>query len=383
MKIGLLLVRSVLYPALSFDLADGLRSSLEANGITGTELLTESIDLAAKDQLIYSKAEHLILAGASVVVAYINPMSAEFIQPLFENSGTILLVLDSGYHYPTKIKKYTNTYYISLQGALCCRIAARMAAAEGSQNFAYACSFYDAGYRSGDAYTNGIQAGGGQLVFNHVTALDKKNFDLAPLLNEVQGGKADTVMAAFCGDMAQDFLEGAKQTNLFALAKVYGSSFMAEEIWLDKMDYPGHDWMAAVPWSQKLDNPENQAFLKAMQKKNPNKANIFSLIAWEAGMFISKITNSGQEPPQAVKELEGTTFQSPRGTLFVNPETHFIDAPVYSATVVQNEGSGKCRLEHLQLVDYTEEERSFFYKDVENLSPVTNSWLNAYACIDS
>lgn len=383
MKIGLLLPRSVLYPAIAFDMLDGMKTGLQAKGVSDFEIVTANIGLAAKDDEIYKSCEQLLMGGAGVVMAYINPVSAEFIHPLFENSGSLLLVLDSGYHFPTSLKKLSHAFYLSLQGTLCCRVTGRMAMEAGYKDFAFVASFYDAGYRSGYTFSTSLTGRGGNILFNHITALKRSEFTLEPLTNFLDNNAESGVLASFCGDMAEDFLREAAKLNILGSRQIFGSPFMAEEIWLGKIPYPGHDWTCAAPWATTLDNAENKTFVADMENVRAGKANVFSLLTWEAAIFISEILKTGLSPEKSVAEMEGKTLLTPRGEVRISADKHMTEAPVYKAVVTKDGATGNCRVGEMTEVAYTEEERELFYNDIQSLTTNANTWLNAYACLDS
>jgi branched-chain amino acid transport system substrate-binding protein len=379
-KIGLLLPRSVIYPSINFDIVDGMRAGLLHKGCDQHQFVTASIGIAAKNDEVYARCEQLLMDGVDTVVAYVNPSTAEFIHPLFTGSGKTLIVLDSGMHFPSA-EPLTHAFFVSLQGALCCRVSARMAVRSGIFSNAFTCSFYDAGYRTSFAFTDSLDRAGGNIVFNHITALKRSEFTLEPLANHLQENPSHGVLAGFCGDMAEDFFKAGKELDLFAKYTIWGSPYMTEELWLDKMPYPGGNMKTSVTWARSLDTPVNQNFMQALNK--PGKANIFSVIAWEAGTLIAEAAQDLSIEGTTAK-WAGSNFEGPRGKLFVNPETHFVEAPVYLAEVVKQPDNEFCRLIIRSEADCTEDERQLLQENIVLLSKeVLNSWYNAYPCLDS
>lgn len=376
MKIALLLPRSVIYPSISFDIMDGLKSSLKKMGDDGKhEIVTASIGVGSNDKEIYSSCEQLLFNDADIVIGYINPDTAEFIQPLFESSRKLLIVLDSGYHFQNFEKKLSNVFFISLESSLCSRVIVRKAIEEGQYKFAFTCSFYDAGYRSPYAFSTAIEDKGGSIHYNHVTALKKVDFNLAPLEEFLEKNDNISLVASFCGDMAEDFFRESSKLKNISSSKIYASGFTAEESWLNKISYPGYTWSCAIPWSANLTNEANQEFVTIMKNIHEQKANIFSLLGWEAGLFIS--ISNGQS-------LDNITIDSPRGKVRINPNTGSSEAIVYYATVVKNEATGNCILENITEVTDLEEERERLNYHILALQNTTNnSWFNSYACLDS
>lgn len=376
MKIALLLTRSVIYPSMAFDIMDGFKSSLKKLGIDEKhEIVSANIGVGGKNEEIYICCEQLLLNNTDIVVAYINPLAAEFINPLFENSGKSLIVIDSGYQFPHFHGKLSNTHFISLEGNLCSRVIVNKAVEEGKKHFAFTCSFYDAGYRPPYTFSTSAEEKGALVCYNHVTPLQKSDINLAPLAEYLEQNTDVALLASFCGDMAQDFFRDAAKFESITAATTYGSGFTAEEFWLNKIPHPGYDWSCAVPWSIHLLNKQNQEFVTTMENIRANKANVFSLLGWEAGLFIA--ASNG-------KSLDKITINSPRGNVFMNSETGFSEAPVYYAQVAKNEKTGNCILENIKEVNNLSEERVRLQQHiiaVQNES--SNSWFNAYACLES
>lgn len=365
---------------MSFDIMDGLRAGLRHAGSPELQLSSLNIGVGAKNEEIYARCEQLLMDGADIIIAYINPQSAEFIHPLFPASNRLLLVFDSGAHFPASTAALSHAFYLSLQSSLCCRAAARLARNAG-EKFAFTCSFYDAGYRSGFAFSKGLEENGGNIVFNHITALKRDEFSLEALSGHMQQQNTDGILASFCGDMTEDFFREGATRGLFRDYPVFGSSFMGEEQWLDKLPWPGGDFSTVVPWARDLDLPENKAFTG--QWTQPGKANVFSLLAWEAASVIARVLAAQVNGREAATLLEDTSWDSPRGQVRLNAVTHQLEAPLYQALVTQNEQTGFCRLQSLGALSFTEEERNKLHHDIDTFTGHANTWFNAYPCLES
>jgi len=380
MKIGLLLPRSVIYPSIAFDLHDGFRAYLKKQGLEADyQIVSVNIGVGGKHDEIYAKCEQLLLDGAEIVAGYINPMAAQFIHPLFESTGRKLLVLDSGYHFPPFAGKLSNAYFISLQGNLCSRAITRKATAQGHKDFAFTCSFYDAGYRIPYSYAMSVAEQGGSIVFNHVGPLKKTEFTLQPLATYLDNNEGTALLTSYCGDMTEDFFREGRQYGFFARHSVYGTGFMAEEGWISRIPHSGNDWYSAVPWSLKLDTPENREFIATLGKTgNGPKANLFSLLGWEAAQVITGTQNLSEDI------ADGYAYTSPRGAVHINPVTRFTEAPVYYATVTKDEATGSGCLTDVVVVEGLEADRAALDKNImAMLDETANSWFNSYACLDS
>ena len=336
------------------------------------EIVSAGIGVAAKNEEIYEQCEQFLLSGTDIIIGYMNPFSAEFVHSLFESSGKTLIVLDSGYHFPKFSKKLSNAWFISLQGGLCTRVITHKAIEDGFRNFAFSCSFYDAGYRPSYIYAAAAEEKGGSIVFNHITALKRSDFTLKPLTEFLEKEQETAVLATFCGDMAEDFFAGSSEKA--GSYKVYGAGFTSDETWLGKITYPGYDWNAAIAWSKNLETAENKTFVNIMNGIKYGKANLFSLLGWEAAQLIG-LENT---------EFDGMAIQSPRGKVYINPENGFSEADVYYATVSKDDDTGNCLLKNIRVASITETERKGLERNIEYIRTVeANTWLNAYACLES
>jgi len=375
------LPKSVIYTSINFDMMSGLRGGLAEAGINDIEIKTENIGIGGNDKQIYTVCEQMLMAGINIVAGYVNPATAEKLAPLFVNGNGLFISLDAGYHYPSSLSKPSHVFYISLQGALCCRITTRMALAAGAKKMAYTSSYYEAGYRSAYAFYKGLEDEQGEITMNHITKLNRREFSLAPLEEHVKNGGTDAIFASFCGDMLQDFCVASAKDNIFAESVVYGAPFMGEEQWLEQCPYPGVDIKVCVPWGRELDNEENKKMTKVLNEKK-QKANVFSVLGWEAGVVIAAALGAG-DTDAAIALLEGYSFNSPRGEVRLDADTHQCHAPVYEAVVQKNEQTEDCRLTIGNESPYTAAQRQRHEHDISSIQGAFTSWVNAYACLES
>jgi branched-chain amino acid transport system substrate-binding protein len=379
-KIGLLLPKSVIYPAMSFDIMGGLRCGLAEAGAADTEIKVDSIGVAGDDKQIYAACEKLLFDGASVVAGYVNPGSAEKLAPLFAGANALFIALDAGYHLPS-LQLQRHIFYLSLQGMLGCRMATHLAMADGLKNMAFTCSFYDSGYRAAFACNSALPDEGGNIMFNHITKLKRNEFTLEPLAEHLAASGAEAVFAAFCGDMLQDFFAVAAAGDVFKGTGLYGSPFVGDEVWLVQSLYPGVDVQVCVPWAMGVDNAANARFMAQLKAKNTN-INLFSLLGYEAAL-VAAAAMGAASTSEAIALLEGQVITSPRGAVTIDAATHQGHAPMYEAVVRRNEATGNCVLTVLRESGDTEELRGKMAADVTALEGPMTSWVNAYGCLDS
>ena len=380
-KIGLLLPRSVIYPTMSFDMMAGLRQGLAELGIKDAEIKTENAGLGAEPKDIYAACEKLIFDGCMVVLGYVNPVAAEALEPLFASAGGIFIALEAGYHFPLGgLNALPHVFTVSLDGVLCCRIMASTAAADGCKRMAYVGSFYEAGYRSVLGFHKGLEEAGGAISYNHITQLKRADFTLAPLLEHIESEHPDGVLASFCGDMLQDFCMAAAATPALAAYAIYGSAFMADEIWLAQCPYPGMDIQLATTWGSGLVNDANNKFKETMAA-NKQRVNIWSMIAWEASRLAAVALL--YDADGAIAALEALAYDGPRGHVAVSAATHRANSPVYTGRVIKDPQTNHCQLQIEGSSPFTADQRTALEDDINKFDGQATSWKNAYGCLES
>ena len=96
-RIGLLLPRSTDYPAMGYDMLDGLQSRLAADRDREYQFCTENIGFGENNEFSYSKAEKLFLHDKiDLLIAYCNSANAEALYQLASAFQKPLLILDAG-----------------------------------------------------------------------------------------------------------------------------------------------------------------------------------------------------------------------------------------------------------------------------------------------
>ena len=111
------------------------------------------------------------------------------------------------------------------------------------------------------------------------------------------------------------------------------------------------------------------------------RANIFSVLGWEAGQ-IAAAAFGAEEIDDRIRILEGLKYTSPRGEVVIDAATHNCHAPVYEAWVKRDEATGNCILIPIKESHCTEEQRGKLYKDIRDFDGQATSWQNAYGCLD-
>lgn len=372
-RIGFLMPRSTDYPAMGFDMLDGLRSQLELLGLDEIKLFTENISFGEDQALTYARAEKLLLQDdVQVLVAYSGLHNAEPLYSLSKASGKFFLFLDAGMQMPEE-DKVSGTWFISLQGLQACYMIGKIAG-DGEKKALMATSFYDGGYKGLFFTSKGLEDKGGSMLGHFVSKHKTSEFSIESYLELLETISPQVVVANFSIYLSELFLNALKEAGEKAVSiPFYCSPFMGEEQVLSKCNFPGGELNIVVPWSQELENDAQTLFVKTIKDKKNKTANIFHLLGWEAAQVIYRVLNHGQE------SLNDFSFESPRGRVAFNPKTQTTYAPLYKGMIVAD-NNGKCILRIDEKINISSHDHELIYN--EKQEGVNSGWKNNYFCAE-
>lgn len=380
--IGLLLPRSTFYNGLSFDLFEGVRSSLKHQGRDDIRVVTENIGFGTDKQMCYKAAEQLIMhENATVVLAYIGHRMAQVLRPLFQASNRLLIVLDSGANAPHEWPETPNIVYHSLHNAFGSWLSAKRAVGDGFTAGGMVTGYYDGGYLQTWGLCHGFTEAGGSIVFNHATGHNKQDFTMLPLKTHMDNNPGGALLSLFSGDYVQWYFEGLKEAFGDQELPIYLPPFAFEETMLNEAVYPGDHARGIAVWSYSLDNPANAEFIASVEESG-RSANLFSLLGWEGAIIGSyandRMRESKNNVVEAANSLNDFVFEGPRGEVSFHAATRHSMAPMYEARI-ENNGSDRCRMIiENKLENTTSDFETFVSAPMEN---AVSGWYNSYTCI--
>lgn len=356
---------------MGFDINDGIRLGLQHAGVSEVKIISDNVGFGEDSQLNHSKAEQLVMnEDVDLIVAYATSLNAESLYEFSKTASKPILFLDAGMEiFEAPISPLC--FHLTLQGLQACKIIGANAA-QGGKNIIAATSFYDGGYRGPWAIVSGIESSHGKVVANYVTVFKPEEFSVDPLIQFINNSGASAVTACFSMYLTELLMKGLKERSPNSTSlPFFCSPFMAEEVWLEKCDFPGGTFHTVVPWSSSLENPAQEALQNALIQKN-KKANLFSLLGWEAGLVVAQILNGG------VSSLENWSFESPRGTVTFNADTHCSFAPLYNGQIVAGEND-KAKLITTSKIDVTPEDHLTLFN--MRIDGEYTRWRNNYFSI--
>ncbi len=377
-RIGILLPRSTDYPAMGFDLLDGLRCKLAYDGIENVKTIPENIGFGEDKKLTYAKAEKLLMQDdVDCVVAYLSPANAASLYPLFDTAGKALIVLDPGMNYPAEAPG-RKALHISLQGLHSSYLSGKKAAEQGN-DVILATSFYDGGYGGPNAHAKGTRDGGAAIVHNYVSHYKESEFSVQPFIEAVRKKQDVRVAACFSSYLASLFVNNLSAEQLPEGLSFYCSSFMAEEQTLATYTLPDARFYAYVPWASVLEQESNTAFKDFIFQRKNKAANIFHLLGWEAGIVCARLLSDPARQNELLSEMtEGKwSYESPRGKVSFHPETQTAYAPLYFAEIMKD-NDAKVAIKIHDTVEIASDEHVKILQDRPD--GITSGWFNNYLC---
>jgi branched-chain amino acid transport system substrate-binding protein len=381
-SIGILLPGSTLYPSISMDFLQGIKSCFKFYQFGEVDYQVNIISYGLKDDEIYAAAEKLlVVSNVEVVVAFAGDYHAAKLSPLFAAAGKLLIITNAGANYPEAFTTpVSHTIFHSLNDCLCCFLTGKYAARqEGGHGAIMATSFFDGGYKHVHAINNAFVLSGGAIKHNFVSHYKKEEFNTEALTAFIKANpEVKKMLTVFSGDMARFFYEKMMEVTKECNLQWYGSPMMFDctpgDFAEPKPAVPGIS--GYTNWVPGLDMEANRAFQQYYKTENGKDANLFSMQGWENGLLLLEYLRQRKDAvntESAIDQLKGKPLSSPRGTISVNEKrfvlgpAHLVHATGFMELTVENSLSDVSEAWEEMLAQIPNEEFS--------------AWRNTYLCI--
>lgn len=371
MKIGILLPRSVEYPAMAFDLLDGLRINLRLQNLD-VQIYTENIGFGESPDITHAAAEKLVINhDVQLLIAYATSLNAETLYSFAATVGKPILFLDAGMEIFEQ-PPHPLCRHLTLQGLMACLLAGELAG-EGNKKVYAAASFLDGGYRGSWAFQKGIEKSGGMVAGHFVSNYQPAEFTLEQLTGQLKISEAQSVTASFSSYFLSLFLEHMQNAGEHAHSiPMYCSPFMADEQLLSGINFPGGIFHTVVPWATSLNGDANLKMTAAIQTEKGKTANIFHLLGWEAAIITKQILLN------SINDIDGWSYESPRGIVTFHPETKSAYAALYKGRIIAG-SNNRCTLDiGNEIAVSGEAHRALHFSRPDGMF---SRWKNNFFCI--
>lgn len=378
-KAAILLPSSGDYPLIALDIYDGCKSYLHEK-VPGIQIFTRNIGSGADEKYIYSQIENLLIEeDVKVIIAFLDNRYAELLQPIFNATGKILILLNMGTHLPAEVSIPTSVIELSFNESLLCWLTGLLAGKEKHLQGIMVSSYYDGGYPHCFAMVNGFTKGGGQIIDNAIISSGPSDFKPNGLGEKLQ--ESSTINTALCllsGEGAQLTFPVISRIQKNRELHVYASPVMIDEF--EKMasgnDTGNLQMKGYTSWMPALNLKANLEFKQKFNKLTGRTAGIFSLLGWETGLLLEQINTfftQGMQSRETIAGLKKIKFDSPRGALRISEKTQQSYSPFYLVSI------GK---------DFEVQTESTFMTtqaDLDNFNAIrpeglSSGWKNTYLC---
>jgi branched-chain amino acid transport system substrate-binding protein len=340
LKVGLVLPMTGVQGAVGREVSDGAKLYMTQHGDTVAGKKIELIvrdDQSVPDNAKRLTQELIVNDKVSFLGAGLTP-SAMSMAPLATEGKIPTVVMVSG----TSVVTERSPYYVRTSFTLGQQsgIIADWAIKNGSKKAVSVLSDWAPGAEAGKVFEAHFTKGGGQLLDTLKVPL--ANPDFSPFLQRARDLQPDTlfvfVPAGQAGTFARQFAErGLDKSGI----KLIGPGDIVDD---DDLPTTGDALLGVVTagiYSAAHPSELNKQYAAAYQKVSGHRANFISVGGYDGMNLIYaalKKTGGNTDADAIVNAMKGMTWESPRGTISIDPRTRDIVQNVYIRKIQKVDG---------------------------------------------
>lgn len=375
LKIGVLLPRSDMFPALGGDFLNGLKLILNSlDRSVSIQYIIESIGNATGDKFIRTAEKMILQESPDLTLSFCGIFRLAELTTIFNSYRKPLIHLDLGGNVLKKEHKSPYVLHHSLNLCEAAFRAGQYAAQQYGKKGALTASFYDGGYQLAHSFVKGFTEKGGEIVYNYVGPMDYKSETFEAMIQGLEANQPNVVFTLF------SYKEGAKVCKILAGSSLSGKipfvsiPLMTDE-YFNRENYGLEKMISVASWSFDEASPEMQGFLKAYKAQYSEAPNIMGLLGYEAGILVKNCMENHNGIPSKIAELlVKETINTPRGLLAFTSlyESYVPQLKVRKFQFNQTKY-------HNRIIDYLESPTpEQLNQDMEELP--YSGWQNPYIC---
>jgi len=364
-KLGWLFPYSGIFRNLKKDLQQGLDTALQAGGGVFTiEAYPTFIQTGGLKDTEDALKKLLLYEQVDLVMGVTGTKVALSLLPLLESQRTPAILMNLGADIPTRQLTSDFLFYNSLHLWKSEWAMGKWAQKKYGGQPSINMSAYEGGYGLHESFKTGTSASGAETVKLNIV----KNFsaapDTSPLIQYLH---------------VQQFLRLFHEQDLLSKLHLTVNPFMAEDGLLTDL-LPGLDLYNALSWSVTLDYPGNQTFVHHYTASFGELPNVFSLLAYEAGLSLAEAirTLTGKISRETLTKALGQVRPAgPRGEINLSTRPLVTNLPVYIRKPVKAAQTGLPENRILETAAGIEWNDPSFASEQTYLS----GWQNPYLCV--
>lgn len=330
LRVGVVIPRSSTHPFQGENLVAGMKLRFTEAGWDTTKLVVETADTSSA---VARACKLLHENRVDILTGILNPLAVPRLRAELEKSGTLFINVEGGANAFTPRDESPWIFHNSLGYWQANWAMGAWAAANLGKRAFVASSFYETGYDSCYAFSQGFEAAGGTLVGSEVTHGPNAAPGFAPLMTAIRKARPDLLFALYSGRDAVDFVKACGEAGLAGRLPILASGFAVDEALLPAMGPAAIGIRSCLSWAPGLESPENATFRTTFALATGRAADPFAVLGYDTGRMIDtavKVAAARSPNSQALKQaLAETKIASPRGVLRIDPRTGNADAPLY------------------------------------------------------
>ena len=311
----------------------------QSGGVLGHKLRLIETDCQSNNQVYAQNAVKLILDDkVSVLMGGITSASREAVRPVVDRYSSV-------YFYNEQYEGGVCDKLVFCTGVTPAQqlgVLVPWAAKQHGKRFYTLAADYNYGHISADWVKVYLKAAGGELSGEEFIPLDVVNFD--SVIQRLQSAKPDVVMSLLVGGNHIAFYRQFAAAGLKEKMAIVSATFGLgnEQVVLKPQEAEGI--VVIYPYFQELDNAVNKDWVAAWRKRfgaNYTYITDSACTVWNGwhlwAMAVNKANSLDRDKVIAALET-GLTFDSPEGTIRLDPKSHHVVHSVHLAKV--NDKSG-------------------------------------------
>jgi len=219
-------------------------------------------------------------------------------------------------------------------------ILAEWAAKNGSKRVVTLVNDWAPGVEAETAFTTRFKQVGGEIAES--IRIPLANPDFAPFLQRIGDIKPDTAFIYFPGTQAPIFAKQFAERGLGKSGiKIIGPGDLTDDDDLNNMGDQMLGMITSGPYSAAHESALNKNYVAAIQKANGFRPDFVSLGAYDGLHLIYealKKTGGNSEGDALIAAMKGMAWESPRGSISIDPDTRDIVSNIYIRKVVKTDG---------------------------------------------
>ena len=311
----------------------------QSGGVLGRKLRLIEADCQSNNQVYAQNAVKLILDDkVSVLMGGITSASREAVRPVVDRYSAV-------YFYNEQYEGGVCDKLVFCTGVTPAQqlgVLVPWAAKQHGKKFYTLAADYNYGHISADWVKVYLKAAGGELSGEEFIPLDVVNFD--SVIQRLQSAKPDVIMSLLVGGNHIAFYRQFAAAGLKEKMAIVSATFGLgnEQVVLKPQEAEGI--VVIYPYFQELDNAVNKDWVAAWRKRfgaNYTYVTDSACTVWNGwhlwAMAVNKANSLDRDKVIAALET-GLTFDSPEGTIRLDPKSHHVVHSVHLAKVNNKNG---------------------------------------------